>query len=257
MSNLAKFGEATGEQMTLFSRVASPDHASHTAVQENDLERKMTATSGRRCLEQFERFDRATLWAKTFAALLIGTEGWYSTKCRLTWKMRATKSHRIYFQLVPSTLPIGETGFGLLPTIQTQGIKVCDKSGKTQFMDLNLLPTPTKVQRDHPERVQALKASGAKTIQSRNCGENRPNSILDAVNFYGLLPTPTKSDFRDRNTSENWDGNDLVCTVKELTGINSQLNPRFVAEMMGFPPDWLELPFQSTEKNQSEPTGTQ
>jgi hypothetical protein len=23
----------------------------------------------------------------------------------------------------------------------------------------------------------------------------------------------------------------------------SQLNPRFVAEMMGFPPNWTELPF--------------
>ena len=260
MSNLTKFGEATGEQMTLFSRVASPDHASHTAVLENDLEKKMTATSGRRCLEQFERFNRAGLWAKTFAALLIGMEGWYSTKCRLTWKMRATKSHRIYFQLVPSTLPIGETGFGLLPTIQTQGIKVCDKDGKTQFMDLSLLPIPTKVQREHPERVEALKASGAKTMQSRNCGENRPNSILDAVNFYGLLPTPNKSDNRDRGgpSDECVQRREEIGKQVGLTMmVDGQLNPRFVAEMMGFPPDWLELPFQSTEKNQSEPTGTQ
>jgi hypothetical protein len=30
-----------------------------------------------------------------------------------------------------------------------------------------------------------------------------------------------------------------------LTG--SQLNPLFVAEMMGFPPDWTILPFQSGE----------
>ena len=33
--------------------------------------------------------------------------------------------------------------------------------------------------------------------------------------------------------------------------LNSQLlNPQFVGEMMGFPPHWLELPFQSTETNQ-------
>lgn len=224
--------------MTLFSRVASPDHASHTAVQESDLERKMTATSGRRCLEQFERFNRAGLWAKTFAASLIGMEGWYSMKCRLIWKMRATKSHRIYFQLVPSTLPIGETGFGLLPTV-------------------------TKVQRDHPERVEALLATGAKTIQSRNCGENRPNSILDAVNFYGLLPTPTATSDKKggcTRTDESRQNDTLAHAVHGVLGEpgkTSQLNPPFVAEMMGFPPDWLELPFQSTEKNQSEPTGTQ
>ena len=238
--------------MTLFSRVASPDHASHTAVQENDLERKMTATSGRRCLEQFERFDRATLWAKTFAALLIGTEGWYSTKCRLTWKMRATKSHRIYFQLVPSTLPIGETGFGLLPTIQTQGIKVCDKSGKTQFMDLNLLPTPTKnpSQLDLNETGQSVSAKGKKYGRS---------IAQDAK----LLPTPTATSDKKggcTRTDESRQNDTLAHAVHGVLGEpgkTSQLNPRFVAEMMGFPPDWLELPFQSTEKNQSEPTGTQ
>jgi len=34
------------------------------------------------------------------------------------------------------------------------------------------------------------------------------------------------------------------------TGKNSQLNPRFVAEMMGFPPDWTTLPFQNGGSNQ-------
>lgn len=45
-----------------------------------------------------------------------------------------------------------------------------------------------------------------------------------------------------------------------LTG--SQLNPRYVAEMMGFPPDWTYLPFltenasveQTTENSQSKDT---
>jgi len=30
-------------------------------------------------------------------------------------------------------------GYGLLPTMQTQGLKVCDENGKTQFFKL---PTP-------------------------------------------------------------------------------------------------------------------
>jgi hypothetical protein len=42
-----------------------------------------------------------------------------------------------------------------------------------------------------------------------------------------------------------------------VTGQTSQLNPRFVAEMMGFPVDWTELPFQSGEQNQSKDTATQ
>jgi DNA (cytosine-5)-methyltransferase 1 len=38
------------------------------------------------------------------------------------------------------------------------------------------------------------------------------------------------------------------------TGSNSQLNPLFVAEMMGFPPNWTVLPFQSGETNQLRDT---
>jgi len=45
--------ESTGEQSTLF-QVGSRNHANHTAKQEKDLERKMTDTSGLKCLEQFE-----------------------------------------------------------------------------------------------------------------------------------------------------------------------------------------------------------
>lgn len=259
--------------MTLFSLAGSPDHASRTAAPGSDLERKMTGTSGRKCLEQFEKFNRAGLCARTFAALLIGTEGWYSTKCRLIWKLRATKCSRFYFQLVPSILLIDGIGFGLLPTV-------------------------TKVQQDHPERVEALKATGAKTMQRRNCGENRPNSILDAVNFYGMLPTPIKSEAIERRNMKtvvrivetgsnqatlttmakygnllptpakldgktgymgaNRDGKQINVEtfIRNKTGSTSQLNPRFVEEMMGFPEGWTELPFQSGENSASEPTET-
>ena len=37
------------------------------------------------------------------------------------------------------------------------------------------------------------------------------------------------------------------------TGKPSQLNPLFVMEMMGFPPNWTVLPFQNGETNQSKP----
>src|SRR5690606_28733127 len=108
------------EDLSTSLQVDSP--ASHTAPPVNDLEKKMIATSGRKCLEQFGRFPRAGSWAKTFAALLIGMEGWYSTRCRLIWKLRGTKSSRFYFQLVPSTPRTDGIGFGLLPTAKTQGL---------------------------------------------------------------------------------------------------------------------------------------
>jgi hypothetical protein len=54
-----------------------------------------------------------------------------------------------------------------------------------------LLPTPLVVEREHPERVEALRATGATKINSRANGEQRPNGIVDFMNFYGMLPTPT------------------------------------------------------------------
>jgi hypothetical protein len=114
--NYKKDSEASGGQMTLFSLEASLNHANHTPQQENDLAKKMRDTSGRKCLEQLKKFPHVGLWAKTFSDLLIGQEGWFSTRCKLTWKLKGTKYNRMFFQLYPSTLHTEGTEFGLLPT---------------------------------------------------------------------------------------------------------------------------------------------
>ena len=211
--------QSTGGQLTFLQE---DSRANRTVQQDSDLVRQTLAISGRKCLEQYEKFNRATSWGKMFAASLIGTGDWYSTKCRLTWKLRATKSSRFYFQLAVSTLPTGGIEFGLWPT-------------------------PTSVQRNHPERVIGLLEKGATTMMSRKNGENRPNSILDAAMFYklSLLPTPNASDNRNRGNPSH------PCIQKRIKNgkqvgltmmVDGQLNPRFVAEMMGFPPDWCDLP---------------
>jgi hypothetical protein len=41
--------------------------------------------------------------------------------------------------------------------------------------------------------------------------------------------------------TKDWMGN---LSIQYQTGTTFQLNPLFVAEMMGFPVDWLTLPFQ-------------
>jgi hypothetical protein len=45
----------------------------------------------------------------------------------------------------------------------------------------------------------------------------------------GILPTPLQGSIVENNQ----------------IGTDSQLNPLFVAEMMGFPTDWTILPFQN------------
>ncbi len=251
-------------------------HANHTVRQGKDSVKKMSAIYGQRCLEQFEKYPRVGLWAKTFAGLLIGMEGWYSMRCKLTWKLSATKSHRFYFQLVasmPRTKEIesgswllktptkmdGEVTSGksnpipgnsgtlaqeimsnysptmekLYPTPQTQGLKVC-KERRSVMIDLNLLPTPT----------------GGNGMQSvlKHAPNNKIKGRLEYKIADLMLPTPMASDCGEKVTGLETQ-NSLTKIARELTGQTSLLNPLFVLEMMGFPPDWTELPFLSGDKS--------
>lgn len=239
--NFQNDSEASGEMTTLSSPEASRNHVNRTRLREKDLAKKTTATSGRKCLDSFGKFAHVGSWAKTFMGLLIGQGDWYSKRSVLIWKLKATKFNRLYFQLLPLTRHTGEIEFGLSPTAQTQGLKVCEKI-KSNPIDAAILPTPTAVQRDHPERVEALKATGAKTMMSRKNGEERPNSILDAAMFYDLLPTPLASDCGEKVTGKEKQDS-LTKRSIELTGKTSQLNSQFVGEMMGFPKDWTLKPF--------------
>jgi hypothetical protein len=101
--------------------------------------------------------------------------------------------------------------------------------------------------------------------------DNSPNSHLRhtpnlaTLASKGMLPTPATRDYKGANSMEHLRGENgtvmnhmgqLPNYIKFHTGQTSQLNPRFVAEMMGFPPNWTELPFQNGEQNQLKDMGT-
>ena len=65
----------------------------------------------------------------------------------------------------------------------------------------------------------------------------------------GMLPTPTCQDSKQKENSPSQQHKINELSIRVAGGSNSQLNPQFVAEMMGFPPNWTELPFQSGEMN--------
>jgi hypothetical protein len=134
------------EQLTLF---LGDSLVNRTQAQENDLVKTTLDISGRKCLESFQKFDRVGLWAKTFAALLIGTGEWYSTKCSLTWKLSASKSSRFYFQLLPSTRHTEETESGLWPTPcarDTQGPQAQElKKLRNEPYTMNIESVPGKI----------------------------------------------------------------------------------------------------------------
>jgi len=302
-----------------------------------------------------------------FSALLLGMEDWYSTRCRLIWKLKGTKYNRMYFQLQVSTLrtsgiessllltpglvEIAETpedyqarqrkrtdaglnqaphpgnkyncltsqvlysgmllktpsamdayaenltkkeqtfgnsgtlaqeiqsGFvekrwpGLLPTPSafdflygrnTDTFKAAQERHKAKGVNLQItlkqmakdgmLPTPATRDYKGAVKTETLAAKG------RNHTNSLPDSIQTIVT-QGLLPTPIARCWnagteKERPSDEPSRRSELNHLMAQETGRPSQLNPRFVAEMMGFPPNWTELPFQSGGTKASRDTGT-
>jgi len=204
-------------------RVASPASLFHQ--QDSGPGHPTIDISGRRCLESFERLAPPTSWRRTFAASLVGMKGWFSTRCALTWKVKATKSFRSYFLLQASTPRTAETEFG------------------------SWLPTPRAVEFvETPENF--AKRNGDRTTNSM------PNLSSMAQHVPQMLPTPMARDFntgyqgtkrKEQGRQENLE---TIVRNTVLGGKTSQLSPLFVEEMMGFPKGWTASPFQSGEETQ-------
>ena len=206
-----------------------------------------------------------------------------SPDIRLRWV-----SNRLLFRLVPSERRTEETVSSLLPTVQTQGLKVCNENGKTTFYPVGLLPTPmasdattgaiigkndqfATTRNGTPKKINQNGQNGSvglarmvRLLPTPNAREAdkyskkyNPNSqmgtALTAMAVNGMLPTPTASCYNTGTPADRKDGKTRKSQLNHLiarkTGHASQLNPLFVAEMMGFPPDWTVLPFQSGGRN--------
>lgn len=291
MTILQELISLRGEGRLTYSQEGSL--VSHFQRQESEGERKMTVTSGRKCFGQYGRYDPLGSLVRT----LLESPAWYNPAVRLRWKVkplclkRLTRkqysnkstlsrpsaeilnvkdipSSRFLFQLAVSERRTRGTGYGsLLPTVQTQGLKVCDKNGKTKFMDVGLLPTPTAQdfkRRGPNSKQQGLPEAAYKkmlptpTARSYKHGSKITDGRsrrkisqgwtmeLNDLAVSGLLPNPTRRD-------------DALCNIPVMIGQHcqqndgktSQLNPLFVEEMMGYPLMWTTLPFlsQNGDKN--------
>lgn len=258
--------------------------ASHFQRRESEGERKMTVTSGRKCFGQYGRYDPLGSLVRT----LLESYRWYNPAVRLRWKVkplclkrltrkrysskntlsrpsaeilsvRDIPSSRFLFQLAVSERHTRGTGYGsLLPTVQTQGLKVCDKNGKTRFMDVSLLPTPTARSYKNGSKITdgrlRRKISQGWTME------------LNDLAVSGLLPTPTMRDYQPsvsptglvRKNGKRRD--DALCNIPVMIGQHcqqndgktSQLNPLFVEEMMGYPLMWTTFPFLSQNGDKSQ-----
>lgn len=227
--------EPSGGMRTLSLPEGSRSRASRSASQESGEAQKTTATCGPRCSTLFGLFAPAGSWARTFTESLIGRKGWSSNRCALTWRRQDTRCSRTLFRLAVSALPTVGTDAGLSPTVQTQGLKRC-VNGRTEFMPTVLLPTP------HASDASRGGQKVTGLYKTRKSGLTYM-SLLNDLAVSGLLPTPT--------------ANDTAMQSDEYrTGTGSRLNPLYVAEMMGFPVNWLVSPFLGGAGKPSKPAET-
>ena len=250
MKTLPKQTSQSGTARSMFSQEDSPANLSPSLAEER--ERTITATSGHRCFERYGRYTPLGSLVKT----LMESRRWWSPAKSLRWdaqtifskrityterkadspstksvqtsKPKDIPSNRLLFQLVPSEHRTEETEFGLLPTVQTQGLKQCNKKGKTEFVPLDLLPTPNAMDiahkdmeinergRRNPKRGKTDHSLGledmavAKLLPTPCSIEGtkftktiNPNSQmgqgLTALAVNGLLPTPTAMEVKHSN----------------------------------------------------------
>lgn len=184
---------------------------------------------------------------------LIGRKGWYSKGCALTWRRQDTRCSRTLFRLAVSALPTVGTDAGLLPTVQTQGLKRC-VNGRTEFMPTVLLPTP------HASDASRGGQKVTGLYKTRKSGLTYM-SLLNDLAVSGLLPTPTANDAKNVTLPASQGiCNGLPKTAMQSdeyrTGTGSRLNPLYVAEMMGFPGNWLVSPFLGGAGKPSKPAVT-
>ena len=138
----------------------------------------------------------------------------------------------------------------------------CLQTGLPEIIREMLLPTPRAAEIHHWQRVERWKRQGRTSMHEKEDGEKNPNGLTDFLDFHGLLPTPTARDWKGAPTLEHFARKGKKPHQGSLpdffaqAGRSFQLNPLFVAEMMGFPVNWTVSPFLPGGSNPSRDTET-
>ena len=255
-------------------------HASPFPLPAGERVRKTAVTSGLTCSVPFTRSGPVGLLVRT----LVASSRWYSPARRLTWDVSPLCSERIslytvsgrntssrpsavilsvkdipssrcLFRLVPSVPRTEGTVSGLLPTPIASDFKVrgpgSQQKGLPEIIREMLLPTPTATEIHHWQRVERWKRQGRTSMHETEDGEKNPNGLTDFLDFHGLLPTLEHIGRKGKNPRQG-----SLPDFFAQAGRSFQLNPLFVAEMMGFPTSWTVLPFLPGGSSPSRDTGT-
>lgn len=208
--------------------------ASHSVQPGSGEARRMTVTSGQRCLELYKRSDPVGLLAK----MLLESSVWSSTRCFLTWKRSATPARRLLFRLVPSMPRTEETAAQFWPTAttprphdseNTAGMYIPSQKQKDLAYTAAMFPTP--IASDYKNRGPKSKQQGlpkvvklfpTATTGAGMCGGSANYQRLKELESQGIISEEERRSM--------------------AAGNGGQLNPDWVEWLMGFPAGWTSLP---------------
>ena len=211
--------------------------ASHSAWQEEERARQMTATSGRKLGELLLKQGRSGSFLKT----LLDCSPFWSRRVYLSWRSKRLSFfvRTVNRQPVTPLSAFSEESLEVLfqkleqQDMYYRNLKTAHQSfcvfqlapltRPTEETESGLLLTPTRTERQ-PRSHNAMQRR-MKLLKREN---PVPGGLWEQLYLIsqGLLP-------------------EAGFSVILPPGTTGRLNPRFVAEMMGFPVNWTALPFQN------------
>jgi len=220
---------------------ASP--ANLSAVQANSEVCKTTATSGQRLLPLLQQRGPVGSLLK----MLATSSQWYSTLYRLTWRCKATKSGRRYFQLAHSMRRTSASVLSSWPTPIANNAT----GGRGYQAD----GTPYPHRHTGSTLIDAVGKAWQTPLASDANGTRKADGKRGVgLNTQAMWATPTAHDAKNMSMPptaalrEDLTGDMMRC------GQQGYLNPDWVEQLMGLPVGWTDIPTLPS-KAKSKPYG--
>ncbi len=245
-------------------------HVNRSVSQENKKGEMTTDISGQKCLDLLKKSNPSSLLGRMCKDLLTSKTAWSSDRCKMTWKVKVSKSNVSLYQLQASVLGTKDLESGLwatpntmdyLPPRSAAGTKKLmegHRKGRTKPSNLReqvdpetmkMYPTPRASGQEDAETL--IKRKGEKAAAQHNLTAH-----------VQMFPTPSASCQLDvvappetvKQNSSGWSVtrvgtgtkfgaklNDVVNKVNQPIEPGGKLNPTFVEFLMGFPENWTKI----------------
>ena len=166
--------------------------ANRSALPVNKKEEMTTDISGQKCLDSLKKLNQSSLLGKMCKALLTSKTAWYSDRCKMTWKVKVSKSNVSLFQLQASVLGTKGTESGLWATPNT----------------MDHLPPRS------PEGTKKL-------MEGHRKGRTKPSNLREQVDpeTMKMYPTPNTYDYKT-NPGEDYQNWKVRAEKKKEQGIS-------------------------------------